>query len=393
MPPAAFDNMGSVDLRMKPYGEWQRQSGGSVFFPAAAAYAALALPASILAMTGNLAAPGLASPSGHAHEMLFGFALAVIAGNQLGPTRVPRLAVLLLLWVAARIAFVAAPASALSAIANCAFPLALALPLLPRRFKAVKKLRNFALPAPFAAICLAACSFELASFFGQSSVLRPLLEVTVLVFALLMLFMGGRLIAPAIAGQFYRQGAELDARVQPKVEGALIAAMAIALLTAAFVRPAAGFACEAAALLTGVRITRWRLWALRGRPDLICLAAGYGWLALGLLALGAAWQTGFHATAALHVLTIGALGTLTLNVMAFSWMAKAGADSARERIPLWSTLLLAAALAARIAADFPVAGSANAWLFGAASCWCAAFVLLLVLFRRTRRTRGTTERS
>jgi len=40
-------------------------AGHSVFFPAATVYSILVLPASLLAF-----------PSGHAHEMLFGFALA-----------------------------------------------------------------------------------------------------------------------------------------------------------------------------------------------------------------------------------------------------------------------------------------------------------------------------
>jgi uncharacterized protein involved in response to NO len=37
-----------------------------------------------------------------------------------------------------------------------------------------------------------------------------------------------------------------------------------------------------AAVLAAARLVRWRLWALRGRPDLLCVASGYGWLAAGL---------------------------------------------------------------------------------------------------------------
>src|SRR5690606_357933 len=51
------------------------------FFPAAALYAAIVLPLSLqimLTQPGWL--PGLATGLGHGHEMLFGFALAVIAG-------------------------------------------------------------------------------------------------------------------------------------------------------------------------------------------------------------------------------------------------------------------------------------------------------------------------
>src|SRR5665647_2278095 len=68
-------------------------AGNVVFFPMATVYAIFVLPASVLAMLGLTGTfPALASTTGHAHEMLFGFALAVVAGNQLGPIPMPRLA-------------------------------------------------------------------------------------------------------------------------------------------------------------------------------------------------------------------------------------------------------------------------------------------------------------
>lgn len=65
-----------------------------VFFPAASAYAAVAVPLSVLAMTGDGISTGLVG-SGHAHEMLFGFALALIAGYTLGPIKPLKLFLLL----------------------------------------------------------------------------------------------------------------------------------------------------------------------------------------------------------------------------------------------------------------------------------------------------------
>ena len=45
------------------------------FFPVAALYAAFILPISVFALLGLIPTPpGLSTPSGHAHEMLFGFA-------------------------------------------------------------------------------------------------------------------------------------------------------------------------------------------------------------------------------------------------------------------------------------------------------------------------------
>ena len=346
----------------------QRVPAHALFFPLAAAYAAAALPASIAAMLGLVPPiPGLASPAGHAHEMLFGFALAAVAGNQLGPTLRWRLLLLLGAWLAGRAAFLAAPGSAVALAANAAFALILAAFLAPRLLIAAKKLRNRALPVTLVALCIAAIARDLV--------------VGVLLLALLMLFMGGRIVAPAAAGQLYRQGGQLAARVQPRIEGALIVLMLFAAACAAtgWTR-AAGVAAIASGALAGVRLARWRLWALAARRDLLCLGAGYAWLALGLLGMGLAMARGTPATTVLHAITVGAIGTLTINVMALTWARLARRDPSREALPVAATVLVAAATAARLLAE----GRAS-WLLFAALCWSGAYVLLLALFAKLRR--------
>ena len=363
-------------------------AGNAVFFPLATAYAVLVLPASVFAMLGLTDAfPALASPIGHAHELLFGFSLAVVAGNQLGPMPMSRLALLAGLWVIARATFLAAPHSAAAGAANIAFAALLALQLAPRLFGFAKKLRNQALPVVLTAICVSGIAFQLAPHAGYAAG-HTILIAAVLLFALLMLFMGGRLIAPTVAGQYYRQGGKLDARVQPRIEGGLITAMAIAAAASVFagspalVMLAAG-ATAVAGALSAARLLRWRLWALRGRPDLLCLAAGYGWLALGLLLYGAALAAGRYQTAALHIITVGALGTLTLNVMAMTWTLKARQDPSRDRVRVGATVLVGVAALARVLAGLALF-DALSLLVIAAAAWSSAFALLLVLLVRLR---------
>lgn len=326
------------------------------FYPAAAAYAALMLPFSALVLP----------PGAHAHEMLLGFALAVVAGNQLGPAGARRTLALLFAWAAARVAFLASPAGAPAVVLNVLFPALLAAQVAPRLFGAAKKWRNRALPVVLVSLCAAAVAWHFAE----------VTYATVALFALLMLFMGGRILAPALAGQLHRQGERLDARVQPRIEATLIVAGFVA---------AAGFAANAPVSLTALallvagstaalRLFRWRLWALRGRPDLLCLAAGYAWLALGLMALGAALAANRHQSAALHLITVGALGTLTLNVMAQSWLLKARRDPSRSIGIVAGTALVALATVLRVAG----------LLEAAAACWSAAFLTLLAVFRARR---------
>ncbi len=361
----------------------RRPTAQEIFYPAAVAYAALMLPLSVVAMLdGSRALEAVAQPAGHAHEMFFGFALAVVAGNQLGALAGGRLLVLFLAWAGARAAFLLSPESVIADLLNAAFPALLAAQIAPRLFASAKKLRNQALPSIITLLCVAAAAWQLGRHWHAG--LPPVLPLaTLILFAALMLFMGGRIIAPAVAGQLYRQGQELQARVQPRLEAGLLAASAAAL-AALFVphgETAAAAAAGAAGVLAFIRAARWRLWAVRGRADLLCLASGYGWLALGLVVLGSSLAVGRLHTAAVHVITVGALGTLTFNVMALSWTLKHWADPARAAEIPWGTALIAAATACRVAGAF----YAEPWLAIAAFCWSAAFLLLAVLFWRLRR--------
>ena len=366
---------------MRTQRERPRLAANVLFYPAAALYAALVLPWSVLAMAHVVPGPSsLSTPLGHAHEMLLGYALAVVAGNQLPPMSHPRAWLLFGLWVVARLAFIALPGAGLAF--DIVFALALALHVAPRLFRAAKKLRNQALPVVLTALCAGAAAYDVAMLLAGAVALRALVTAIVLLLAALMLFMGGRIIAPAAAGEFYRRGQSLAARVQPRIEGALL------LITAAAIAFAAlpGFdvimriACASAGALALVRLLRWRLWACRRRPDLLSLGVGYAWLALGLLALGGS-APGSARTAALHIITIGALGTLTVNVMANTMLLKARRSPADERILPWSTALIGSATVSRVAAVFADARSVDLLIF-AAACWTSAFVAVLWLIHR-----------
>ncbi len=355
----------------------------ALFFPAAALYAAVVLPWSVLAMTRVVAAPSaLSTGFGHAHEMLLGYALAVVAGNQLPPMSRSRTLLLFGLWVAARLAFVTLQDSG-ALIFDAAFAVALATHVAPRLFRAAKKLRNQALPAVLTALCVGAVAYDAAMLAVGATALRAILEAIVLLLAALMLFMGGRIIAPAAAGQLYRQGESLAARVQPRIEGLLLAIMAVAIVSALLpgYDPLVRIACAAAGALALVRLLRWRLWACKGRRDLLSLGTGYAWLALGLLAMGGS-APGNARTAALHLITIGALGTLTLNVMANTMSLKARRLPATHWIPSFATALIGGATVFRVAASLSDAHAGDLMMMLAALCWSGGFVVVFWFLQR-----------
>ncbi|MCC6198530.1 MAG: NnrS family protein [Burkholderiales bacterium] len=383
---AAAPDPSSADERPAPTAPQRaRFTPHLLFFPAATLYGALLLPWSVGAMLLVAPAPAsLATPFGHAHEMLLGYALAVVAGYQLPPMARARAFALFAVWVAARVAFLGVH-GVLGVVFDIAFAAVLALHVAPRLFRAAKKVRNQALPLVLTALCAGAVAFDIALLASGAATLQALTSAVVLLLTTLMLFMGGRIIAPAAAGQRYRQGEALAARVQPRLEGALLVVMAAAVALVAL--PALDgwlrLACAAAGVLALVRLARWQLWACRGRPDLVCLGMGYAWLGAGLLAV-AATPPGALRTAALHLITIGALGTLTLNVMASTLLLRLRRSPATERTLVVATVLVGSAAVLRVAAAAaPV--QATPLLLAAATCWSAGCLAALWLIGRSAR--------
>lgn len=320
--------------------------------------------------------PALASPMAHSREMLFGFGLGVVAGYLLGGLPAARLWPLFALWLLARATWLLAPGSAAAALASAAFAVLVGAATAPKFLRGAKKLRNRAVAPLLIALCGAAVLIDAGSSGGFPAPSDVALTA-VLLFALLMLFMGGRIIAPAAAGQRYRQGEYLDARVQPRLEGALLVCMGVAIVLslAPPTRIGAGWAAIAAGALAAVRMLRWELWRCRGRADLWCLGAGYAWIAVGLFVLGAALAAGIPPHAHVHGITVGAIGTLTFNMMARSSAARAGQNLARSPVIYVGTALIGVAAGARLAVlAVPVPALPLLWL--AAIAWSLAFVLL-----------------
>lgn len=353
----------------------QRRVTEAALFPMAALYAALAVPLSVWGMVGGgPVVPGLATPAGHAHELLFGYALAVVAGFLIPRVTTLRLGLLVGSWAAARLAFLAAPSSLVALAADVAFAAAVAASAVPRLVRAAKRWRNRLTGPLVLAICTALAAFHLAAVRGAGGAVQLVLAETVLLFALLMLFFGGRLIVSS--------GVPLRARVQPRVEAALLLAT-LGAIAATALDPAgkpAGVLLVAAGALALVRVLRWDPW--RKGVEVFCMGVGYAWLGVGLVLLGSsrAFEVGPPPAVATHAITVGALGTLTTHVMSRVRLVRLRVPRS-DRAP-W---LLAIAAAMSAAALLRILGAARpAWLLAAAGCWSVAELLLLALLFRDR---------
>lgn len=340
-------------------------------------HAATILPLAMLAMTTGMPA-GLASSPAHGGEMLAGYALAVMAGFLLPPLTKKQAVGLIGLWLMGRIAIVSGWPALWVIIPNVAFATAMTVLIVPRFTGAAKKLRNQA-TAPLVALiaaCVSAAVVLVAS--NMLTTARPVLYAAVTLLAGLLLFMGGRVLAPVAIGALQKRGFKPTARVQPRFEGAILLSFipAVAAQAAAILHPIAAVGTGTAGILGLIRLGRWRLWRGGRRPDLWGLGLGYAWVCIGLILLGAHWLgVPVAAVLGLHVITIGGLGTLSLNVMARTWLVRAQQNPARSTALAMGSVLITLAVLLRAAA---ISLSMLALNQVAAAAWALAFAVVLI---------------
>lgn len=353
-------------------------------FPLAAAYAALILPWSILALLTGLPAPaGLYSVFGHAHELLVGYAMLVVAGYLLGPITARKVLLLITVWLLARIGSLWFPGSLLAGSGALAVAGLTAAWIVPRFTRSAKKWRNKTTAPLLIILCGLLVFAAQPAWQGQTVLLELLLGL-----ALLMFFMGGRIIAPAVAGHLLRQQRTLQARVQPTIEGAVLIMLFVVLalypLPSLLSKQIAGVLILVCGLLTAVRLLRWQLWHCRDRADLLLLGAGYVWLALGLCLLGVALVfKPVLLSAGIHALTVGALGTLTVTVMARTQLMQRYRDPNARPLSHVAGLMINCAALLRVIPAI-LGQQSRVWLFSSALLWMLSFLLLLMVFWQSR---------
>lgn len=350
----------------------ERIPAWQVLFPLAALHAAVAVPLSLGAMYGMLPwLTPLATPAGHARELLSGFALAVIAGYLLGPLGRRQLWGLVALWALGRLGMAGGSWLGVASLADALFAAIVAWWVVPR-FAAAKKWRNRVLGPLIGVICLVAV-VTLGMRYMAGWPTFSLLQQGVFWLVLLMTFMGGRLIAPAVNGYFKRYFHKSGAGVQPLLEAALIILLGVLPLTLwlPYGRFIAALLALVAGALVAYRIRGFAPWQCRQRPDLLAPMAGYAWLAAGLWLYAVAVVGPMPISTALHGVTVGALGTLSSSVMLRQAVSRAKVRPDSERVFLPLVLLFAGAAVLRLMV-WSLGSSAALW--AAALCWSAAWL-------------------
>ena len=355
------------------------------FYLLASVFGAFSIALWMAQVSGFLPHAYLGGPLWHGHEMLFGYTVAVIAGFLLTavrawtgqPTAVGApLMVLAAIWVAGRI-LVLTPWHAAAAIVNAAFPLALAVAIAIPLLRA-RNVRNYFFVGLLALMSVLVAALHLA-LLGMA-VLPPglglALGLDVMLF--IMAVMGGRVIP-----MFTNNGVPgAGAARHPVVEKFALGSVLVLFLADLLQMQSAVVAAIAliAAIAHGTRLALWRSWRTLSTPLVWILHAAYAWIVVYLVlrALSAAGWLG--ESFAIHALTVGAIGGLTLGMMTRTARGHTARPLVADRFELAMFLLVQIAAIVRVFGGMASPESYLASVQLSGLLWAAAFGLYAVRY-------------
>lgn len=344
----------------------------------------------------------------HAHEMLFGYTMAVIAGFLL--TAVPNwtgshavqgrmLAFITLTWLAGRLAmgFSASLPPLAVAIADLAMLPVLAPLVIAAMMKTWSK-RNFIF-LPIIAVLFTANLLTHLEFLdllqdGIERGLRLALDAIILLIAIV----GGRVVPAFTTNSLRNRGIDdLPTNVTAlNVAGIVLVAAVLVLDQIDPGHASAAYAAIAAAAVNGLRLIGWKGHRTFGDPIVWILHLGFAWLVAGLALKGTAiLSTEISEQTALHALTAGAVGTMTLAIMSRAALGHTGRPLvAAPATVLAYTLVSVGALVRLLGPVFlPARYSEGILLSG--GLWTAGLAIFVVAYwpiltgpHATRGTRG-----
>jgi uncharacterized protein involved in response to NO len=358
------------------------------FFLLGAVAAAVLVPLWVLALNGVMTVGGRLDPvTWHAHEMVFGFGAAVIAGflltavgnwTQRETATGASLLALVVVWLAGRIVLAAGasiPPSLASAIDIAFLPcvaLAVATPIV-----ASKNRRNFIVVAMLLVMSLANAWVHFAR---DPMAARRALLVGVDVITFFMVVIAGRVLP-----MFTRNATRVETiRSLPKLDVAatLSIAAVIALDASGVTSTLARVGVYAtAAALVAARTRHWGMRASFRDPLLWILHLGHAWIPVGLALRAASSATPqIPASAGLHAITAGAIGALTLGMMARVSLGHTGRLIIAPRSASIAFVLVTAAASIRVAAPIFLPEHYLLALAVTGALWGLAFAIYVVAY-------------
>lgn len=342
------------------------QSGGALaakgfrpFFLLAAVFAAAIVPLWLLILSGHAPLTSSLPPQAwHAHEMIFGYAAAVIAGFLLTAVSnwtkretligAPLLG-LAALWLLGRVLLLdsALAPAAVTAAVDVAFLPCLAIAI-ARALIGSGNRRNYVMIA----LLLVLAAANGVTHLDAAAILpgwgRRATFAGLNVIILLMLLMSGRIIPMftrnALRDEHVRSSNALDRL-------SLLAMACVLLGDLVFpAAPALPFFAAAAGVLALARTRHWGTFRTGREPMLWILHGGHAWIGLGLLLKALAPLAPVLASSSTHALTVGAIGWLSMGMMARVSLGHTGRMITATQSTRAAFALLGVATAVRVTA-------------------------------------------
>lgn len=381
--------MNSSPLKSLPL--WS--SGFRPFYLLGATYAPLLFAGVAGAFGGvvDLSAVGSAPALWHGHEMIFGFAAAIIFGTLLTAlpswagtpeVRGTRLAVLAALWLLGRAAFWVEPwlPRGFTAAADMLLVPALFVMLTPQVWRAPNRWFRW-LPPVLLALVVGNGVYHAGILMGDPTLAHAGLRASVYAVVVLYVLKGG-VLTPVFTGNALRSsGRGGQARFVVPLEVSAVGAIVVlaTLDLSATPRPWVGLAALVCAALHVVRTARWRGWRVESDPLLWAMHLSFGWLvvAFALKAFAEFWG-GIPEATWLHAFTVGSLGLMMLALMTRVVLRHTGRPVRAPRAMRWAYAAMFAAALLRLATTVWSLGDTAMAI--SALLWAAPFVTYLALY-------------
>lgn len=360
------------------------------FFLSAALFAGVAIPIWALILTGWTDSPFRYTPRDwHVHEMLFGFLPAVITGFLLTampnwtdrpPLRGTPLLALVTLWLAGRLTIAMPwPAPLVSALIDGGY-LAVLAAIVWREIVAGKAWDRAPIGIVISIYAAANILFHLLALSGSETDLPERMAVALMM--LLLTLIGGRVTPSFTSDYLAERGLPDQLPSFSRYDGLTIVLTVVAALSWV-VQPQAsttGWFLIIAGLANILRLARWRGWLTWREPIVLILHVGYGWLAFSLLIIGGATLGfGLKPADAVHALTTGAVGAMTMAVMTRASLGHTGRPKQADRLTIMIYILVN--LGALLRVFGPTIGlPTQLMLSAAAAAWSGAYLLFAVTY-------------
>ena len=356
------------------------------FYLGAAVLAALAVPVWMMLFLGQWVwAPALSPLLWHAHEMLLGFASAVIIGFLMTAVKAwtglatPRgwpLAALALLWLSARIAAVTAPYAVFAVLDTLLLPI-VAL-LLIRLLLRAGNTRNLPLAALLLLLSAANATFHLSVLGLLDLAPTRALHAALAVIVMVECVMAGRVIPgfsmSALPG--------LRITALPWLERSTLVLTGLGLLLWVLAAPGwiASLTLGLAAAAHVWRQWRWKPLLSRQRPILWVLHLSYAWIPVGLGLLALAQINLLAVSLGLHALAVGTTGGLIIGMITRTARGHTGRTLQVTPAEVLAYVLVALAAVMRVLMPLLWPDLLLVWLIGAAAAWSVAFAIYVFIY-------------